>query len=465
MADSAGLNGGGSRRIIIALALLLGLGAGGWALRGILAPVPVAEAPEEAAADGPAAADGAAADAPATDAPVASETTDDATDTSEAVEVPATDEAADDGSEETAAVVEEEPEPTPDADVAGTETADDAPVEERQTEAPSFDVVRVDPDGSTVVAGRAAPGSDVNVVVDGETAGTAQADAAGGFVALLDLGRSDAPRAMSLETGDEDAESSDEVVVLAPSAAVEEPAEETETASAADDGPADAAEEQPAESAEVAGVAETQPAEVDEIAAPASEELPAPAEEADEPEAPSVILADESGVRVLQGGETSPEVTGNVVIDAITYDAEGEVALSGRAPSQSFVRVYIDNEPIEIGEVGVDGQWRTALPNVDTGVYTLRVDQVDAEGSVISRAETPFRREAAQEIRELAVSRLDEARPIVELITVQPGNTLWGISNNTYGDGVLYVRLFEANRDKILNPDLIYPGQIFAIPN
>ncbi|MCC6517211.1 MAG: LysM peptidoglycan-binding domain-containing protein, partial [Tabrizicola sp.] len=42
--------------------------------------------------------------------------------------------------------------------------------------------------------------------------------------------------------------------------------------------------------------------------------------------------------------------------------------------------------------------------------------------------------------------------------------TLWGIAQERYGDGVLYVQVFEANKDKIKNPDLIYPGQVFSVP-
>ena len=53
----------------------------------------------------------------------------------------------------------------------------------------------------------------------------------------------------------------------------------------------------------------------------------------------------------------------------------------------------------------------------------------------------------------------------VSLITVQPGNTLWGIAREKYGEGILYVRLFDANADRIRNPDLIYPGQIFSVPD
>ena len=49
-------------------------------------------------------------------------------------------------------------------------------------------------------------------------------------------------------------------------------------------------------------------------------------------------------------------------------------------------------------------------------------------------------------------------------ITVQSGATLWAIARDRYGEGLLYVRVFEANRDTIRDPDLIYPGQVFALP-
>jgi nucleoid-associated protein YgaU len=49
-------------------------------------------------------------------------------------------------------------------------------------------------------------------------------------------------------------------------------------------------------------------------------------------------------------------------------------------------------------------------------------------------------------------------------ITVQPGFTLWGIAKQNFGKGILYVQVYEANRDRIRDPDLIYPGQVFALP-
>ncbi|MEM7091111.1 MAG: LysM peptidoglycan-binding domain-containing protein, partial [Pseudomonadota bacterium] len=52
----------------------------------------------------------------------------------------------------------------------------------------------------------------------------------------------------------------------------------------------------------------------------------------------------------------------------------------------------------------------------------------------------------------------------IRSVTVQRGDTLWAITRERFGDGILYVRLFEANRDLIRDPDLIYPGQVFTIP-
>jgi nucleoid-associated protein YgaU len=49
-------------------------------------------------------------------------------------------------------------------------------------------------------------------------------------------------------------------------------------------------------------------------------------------------------------------------------------------------------------------------------------------------------------------------------VTVQPGFTLWAIAQGQYGEGVMYVQVWQANRDRIRDPDLIYPGQVFALP-
>jgi nucleoid-associated protein YgaU len=47
---------------------------------------------------------------------------------------------------------------------------------------------------------------------------------------------------------------------------------------------------------------------------------------------------------------------------------------------------------------------------------------------------------------------------------VTPGTTLWAIAQANFGDGLMYVQVYEANKDLIRDPDLIYPGQVFTIP-
>lgn len=48
--------------------------------------------------------------------------------------------------------------------------------------------------------------------------------------------------------------------------------------------------------------------------------------------------------------------------------------------------------------------------------------------------------------------------------TVKKGDTLWNIAKKTYGDGKKYTVIYEANKDKISNPNLIYTGQVLTIP-
>jgi len=52
----------------------------------------------------------------------------------------------------------------------------------------------------------------------------------------------------------------------------------------------------------------------------------------------------------------------------------------------------------------------------------------------------------------------------VEYYTIQKGDSLSAIAKRYYGKANDYPRIFEANREVIKNPDLIYPGQKIRIP-
>lgn len=199
--------------------------------------------------------------------------------------------------------------------------------------------------------------------------------------------------------------------------------------------------------------AEAAPASTPEATAPA----PAPSAQ------PTVLLSTDAGVRVLQppASELASEGMSSVALDAITYSDAGDVQLSGRAGGGGFVRIYLDNLPVVTSQIDPDRRWQAELPQVDSRVYKLRVDEVNAEGAVTSRVETPFKRE---DQAVLASHAPTDQVARVTAVTVQPGSTLWAISREAYGEGILYVRVFEANRDRIRDPDLIYPGQVFTLP-
>ncbi|WP_289041379.1 LysM peptidoglycan-binding domain-containing protein [uncultured Aliiroseovarius sp.] len=291
-----------------------------------------------------------------------------------------------------------------------------------------FDVVRVEPDGSAVVAGHARPGSTIQLTLNGDTLEDVAVGADGNFVALLDL-PVETPGALGFQTLDDGGQvtgATPQTVLIAP---VTTPPMATDAASSEVEAP---------------------------TSSPDDEAAPTGA-------APQVVLADEGGVSVMQDGSGSPKVD-NIVIDAITYDDAGDVALSGRAQSGADLRVYLDNKPISAGEVTVGGQWRVPLPKVDGGVYTLRVDELAPDGTVTSRVETPFKREEPAQLAAVANAGSAAPKARAEAVTVQPGSTLWAIAREHLGEGPLYVRVFAANREQIRDPDLIYPGQVFAIP-
>ncbi len=342
--------------------------------------------------------------------------------------------------------------------------------------APRFDVVRAAPDGMTVVAGQSAPGSTVTVLLDGSDLDTVTADAGGEFVAILSLTPSTLARVLTLRaTQDDRTALSVEDIILAPAPVTvaeaaphpkDSPAQ-TVTAEAAAEEPAQSTVETPVAEAPKTEATTAEAATAEAIAAPAADAAPESETTPAAPAAIAVLRADAQGVELLQPATPAPDAPpAQIMLDTIGYGADGAVLLSGRAAASAAIRVYLDNRSVADLAAAEDGRWRAALADVTPGIYTLRLDALDADGAVSSRLETPFQREAPEALAaaEAAAAAVPPALPVRQL-TVQAGDTLWAISRERYGDGMLFVRVFEANRDAIRDPDLIYPGQVFTLPD
>ncbi len=315
--------------------------------------------------------------------------------------------------------------------VPPTEEAASSTEEAAPSISPSFDVVRVDAEGNTVVAGAAAPGAMLGILLDGTEVALAPVDTAGKFAAILAIEPSQAPRVLSLVERRADGDvPSDATVIVAPVIAVAEasvasetvaPSEQTaenleaetettqETATIEEAATDSVVEETEETSQQVSSgdqvVEDVSESSVDVASEAASEpevkEETAAVEPAPAPKAPAVIVSDSEGVRVVQPAapqEDTPEVLAAVSIDSISYTDTGAVMVSGRGNPNAFVRLYLDNALAATTQIDDAGLWSSQLQDVAGGLYELRADEVDETAKVLSRVVTPFKRETPETV-------------------------------------------------------------------
>jgi len=174
---------------------------------------------------------------------------------------------------------------------------------------------------------------------------------------------------------------------------------------------------------------------------------------------PSGALA----LKVPQGGGASTLMQSpsgkpgaGLSVETLDYDDKGRLTISGRAKPKAKVNVYLNNN--FIGQARADGGvWRLNPDSpIEPGLYTLRADQVDDKGKVTARVSMPFQRATPAD-------KMADASP-EPFVIVQPGNSLWRLARRAYGQGTRFTTIFQANKDQIKDPNLIYPGQVFALP-
>lgn len=313
------------------------------------------------------------------------------------------------------------------------------PVHRAPAGPPRFDVVRVGARGGAVVAGRASPGAEVLLLLDGaRELGRARADGRGEWVILpaepLPPGAWDL--SLRARLAGEEVHGPDTVVVVVPepgTGAVAQGAAQGTTPSPS------AAAPPPASTASV-----PEPAPIAVLIPAAAQGAPPRILQGPQPPLP----------QGMSGGAGRGGASARLGMDSVDYREGGGIRFAGTAPPGAAVRVYVGEDHAGDATADAAGRWMLAPERQPpVGRHALRVDQIAAGGAVAARVEVPFQRD------EVPPEAFDS-----RAVVVQPGANLWRIARSTYGQGVHYTVIYQANREQIRDPNRIFPGQIFALP-
>lgn len=327
---------------------------------------------------------------------------------------------------------------------AATSSASSAPSETSPADkaekvvSPGFDLVRIEPSGENVIAGRGAPGATIEMMRNGEVYARTVADPSGLF-ALVAPALPVGPSQIFLQSIAPDGtheRSKENVTVLISNNRTKRPL--------------------------VAMASPDKPTVI--LSNPDTPETRKPDTSAGEqvPDKPS--------------GPNRPEVR----IVSVEAAEGGRLFVSGLAVPGAAVRLYLNGTLVAPGGADSEGKLSFAIARgIIAGEYRVRLDDVDpVSGQVKSKAEVMFKMPGSNEeqtasgdsktkqgsIQGYGQSASSVLVPSVETATVNRDDSLWRISQRTYGTGYRYIEIYDANQQKIRHPDLIFPGQVFVLP-
>ena len=151
-----------------------------------------------------------------------------------------------------------------------------------------------------------------------------------------------------------------------------------------------------------------------------------------------------------------------IQIRSLSWENKSTLRLSGFATGGYSMRAYFDDQfiaSIELDSAPTDNKaYRWSMvsealmqPNRN---YPLLSELIDKNGNVIKKSSINVSLEA------LAIGEDGS-----EMMVIHKGDALWRIAYRAYGSGVRYVDIFKRNSERINDPNLIFPNQIFAIPD
>ncbi|ATN33738.1 peptidoglycan-binding protein [Rhizobium sp. ACO-34A] len=256
-----------------------------------------------------------------------------------------------------------------------------APADESASTLPRFDVLRVEPDGSTVIAGSAEPGAKLDIVSGDKTVTSVQVEPNGDFVAVLDQPLPPGDHVLALRVTGKDGKT----------ATSEEMA--TVSVPTSSDGKLLAMVTKPGEASRLITLPETvnsdakQSRVAAETATAATNDAAAPA-----PATPA-----------------TPAVKAEIQVSAVEIEGK-RIFVAGEAPAGSTVRALADET--RIGEIKTDATGHFVVEgtiDLPVGSHVITVELLDENGNVKVKASVPFDRPAGDQVSVVAQASGDAA--------------------------------------------------------
>jgi nucleoid-associated protein YgaU len=215
-------------------------------------------------------------------------------------------------------------------------------------------------------------------------------------------------------------------------------------------------------------------------------------------QAPIALAAAASDPASIEAGLAGPpDAAGNdqssPSFDIVRVEADGAAVIAGRAPPGATVDLMRDGERLDRAVASAAGEFAMVPPRLPAGSYELSLSAKLTDGAVTSSKhgaavtvnDTTASAPAAQSRAEYAPKPIPQPQPLSEPLprtdksresagptpahtvsskVIASGDSLWRISRIAYGDGSRYELVYRANRGRIRDPNLIYPGQTLVLP-
>ena len=310
--------------------------------------------------------------------------------------------------------------------------------------APSFGTAGVDHKGNASFTGTATPGDAISLLANGKAIGSTKADGVGNWTLGFKTPKSNRVQEVLVS-----ARGSDGSVVIGPQRAIIIP---------------------PAKRGGLPGI--------------------------------TLKAADQPATAPQEGNVAPPEAKTGLVVEKVSPGDGGLTLLNGKADPGATIKVAINGEAGGETLVAPDGTWSLAATNVSgKAADSLRLELVDKGGASLDKTDVPYKVPVVAPKTQAGETKLktdfssvlsskpeprpkpaksDDAQdtaalvapatgalgepPAAKVIKVRRGDSLWRISKRHLGKGKKWAAFYEANKAKIDNPDLIYPGQLLIIP-